>query len=171
MLIIHPFFLLAISIPRLDFPDAVGPIINLTMQEIIYSRDEIHKLVQIISEKARTSFVVFLHGELGAGKTFFAQNLLQELGVKDTITSPTFSIFNEYQANDLDIFHYDLYRLKKPEELMFVDIDENVENGMVVIEWPELAREYGIHPNVEIKLFHVDDPSKRKAIIQFHDES
>lgn len=134
--------------------------------EIIYSKEEVEKIVYLISEKASTSFVVFLHGNLGTGKTFFTSKLLAYLGVNDAVTSPTFSIFNEYKTKSmLPVYHYDLYRLKKPKELIFVDIDENLENGMLIIEWPELAREYGITPNVEIFLSHIEDENKRYAKI------
>lgn len=137
--------------------------------EIIYSKEEIEKIISLISKKASSSFVIFLHGNLGTGKTFFVSKFLEHLGVNDTITSPTFSIFNEYQINNkLFVYHYDLYRLKKAEELMFVDIDENLENGMLIIEWPELAQEYGITPNVEIFLSYIEDENKRHAEIIIH---
>lgn len=135
------------------------------MQEIIYSKEEVGKVIELISKKASTSFIVFLHGEIGTGKTFLVSNLLSSLGVKETVTSPTFSIFNEYQVDGLSIFHYDLYRLKKPEELMFIDLDENLENGMLIIEWPELARTYGIIPSMEITLSYTQNEHTRKAII------
>jgi tRNA threonylcarbamoyladenosine biosynthesis protein TsaE len=160
------FFFLAICIARLDLPEAVGPIISFIMQEVIYSKEEIGKIIDFISQKARNSFVLFLHGEIGTGKTFLVSHLLKHLGVTETVTSPTFSIFNEYQTPQFNIFHYDLYRIKKPEELMFVDIDENLENGILIIEWPEFARTYGIKPNMEISLFYTQNPETRKAEIK-----
>jgi tRNA threonylcarbamoyladenosine biosynthesis protein TsaE len=168
----QPFFFLAISIARLDFPEAVGPIINLTMKtlEVLYSKEETDNILKYILEKARSSFVVFLHGEIGTGKTFLVSKLLKAQGVTETITSPTFSIFNEYQAKNFIIYHYDLYRIKKPEELMFVDIDENLENGMLIIEWPSLAKEYGIAPDIEIFLSYTENPSQRKAKIIIYNE-
>lgn len=163
----QPEILLAISIPSADLPEAVGPIIKCIMQELIYSKEEVHKLISLTSQKASNSSVFFLHGEIGTGKTFLVREFLQSFGVKETITSPTFSIFNEYETPTISFFHYDLYRLKKASELMFVDIEENLNNGTLIIEWPELAREFGIVPTVEIFLSYTQNPNTRKATILF----
>jgi tRNA threonylcarbamoyladenosine biosynthesis protein TsaE len=135
------------------------------MNEVIYSKEEIEKLIAPISQKASNSSVIFLHGEIGTGKTFFVQNFLKSLGINETITSPTFSIFNEYHTESLNVFHYDLYRIKNPSELMFVDIEENQEQGMLLIEWPQMAKEFGILPTIEI--FLEVYKTKRRAKIIF----
>lgn len=167
MLIISPLIFLAISIAIADLPEAVGPIINFIMQsiEIVYSKEEIELVLKHILESASNSSVIFLHGEIGTGKTFLTSHLLQNLGVTEPITSPTFSIFNQYQSDIGLIFHYDLYRIKKPEELMFVDIEENIAMGMTLIEWPEMAREYGIIPTMEIFLSYCENSEQRTAVV------
>ncbi len=171
MLIISPLIFLAISIAIADLPEAVGPIINFIMQsiEIVYSKEEIELVLKHILEIANSSStnfpIIFLHGEIGTGKTFLTSHLLQNLGVTEPITSPTFSIFNQYQSDIGLIFHYDLYRIKKPEELMFVDIEENIAMGMTLIEWPEMAREYGIIPTMEIFLSYCENSEQRTAVV------
>ncbi len=169
---IIPFIFLAISIPSADLPEAVGPIINFIMQkfEVIYSKEQIQQVLNHILEIANSSSIifpiVFLHGEIGTGKTFLVSHLLKQLGVNETITSPTFSIFNEYQTDIGLIFHYDLYRIKKPEDLIFVDLEDNLETGIVIIEWPEMARQYGVIPTMEISLSYCENSEKRIARIE-----
>jgi len=172
MLITAPLIFLAISIPSADLPEAVGPIINFIMQkfEVIYSKEQIQQVLNHILEIANSSSIIFpiifLHGEIGTGKTFLVSHLLKQLGVNETITSPTFSIFNEYQADEGLIFHYDLYRIKKPEELIFVDLEDNIESGIVIIEWPEMARQYGVIPTMEIFLSYCENSNQRRAQIE-----
>lgn len=161
----QPFFLLAISIAIADFPDAVGPVI-IIMFKILYTKETVADVYKYILQNARRSSVVFLNGEVGTGKTFLVSQFLKSQGIDEPVTSPTFSIFKEYFLPKLNIkvFHYDLYRIKKPEELMFLDIEENLNEGMLIIEWPEAANLYGIKPSLEILLFY-NDISTRYASI------
>ena len=78
------------------------------------------------------------HGNLGAGKTTFIQALCREMGVNGTVSSPTFSIINEYKAGDEIIYHIDLYRVKDAEEAMHAGVEECLYSGDVCfVEWPE----------------------------------
>lgn len=128
------------------------------MVEFTYKKEEVERVYQYILQKASVSCVVFLHGEIGSGKTFLVSEFLKSQGVTDSITSPTFSIFNEYflPKLNLKVFHYDLYRIKKPAELIYIDLEENIQEGMLVIEWPEIAREFGIKPTLEISLNYTE---------------
>ncbi len=82
--------------------------------------------------------VVYLHGDLGVGKTTFCQYLLRLSGVLERIKSPTYALYAHYEVNKLSFIHMDLYRLSDPEELYYLDI-EWVLNGahIVLIEWPQ----------------------------------
>ena len=83
--------------------------------------------------------ILLLKGNLGAGKTTFSQFLLKELGSSDEISSPTYSIVNEYDTPKGKVFHFDLYRLKSVEEAYDFGIEEYLENGYLsIIEWPEI---------------------------------
>ncbi|MCW8870027.1 MAG: tRNA (adenosine(37)-N6)-threonylcarbamoyltransferase complex ATPase subunit type 1 TsaE [Proteobacteria bacterium] len=81
--------------------------------------------------------VVYLTGDLGAGKTTFCQMLLQAGGITEPVKSPTYALYNHYQSAEKSFIHMDLYRLSHPEELYFIDI-EWILNGdhVVLIEWP-----------------------------------
>ena len=83
--------------------------------------------------------ILLLKGNLGAGKTTFSQFLLKELGSHDEISSPTYSIVNEYDTPQGKVFHFDLYRLKSVEEAYDFGIEEYLDNCYLsIIEWPEI---------------------------------
>jgi tRNA threonylcarbamoyladenosine biosynthesis protein TsaE len=76
---------------------------------------------------------------MGAGKTTFVKAICEELGVEDVITSPTFAIVNEYEANNQSIFHFDFYRIKRLEEVYDMGYEDYFYSGaLCFIEWPEL---------------------------------
>lgn len=83
--------------------------------------------------------ILLLKGNLGAGKTTFSQFLLKELGSQDEVSSPTYSIVNEYDTSKGKVFHFDLYRLKSVEEAYDFGIEEYLDNCFLsIIEWPEI---------------------------------
>lgn len=86
--------------------------------------------------------ILLLKGNLGAGKTTFTQCLLKNLGSRDEVSSPTYSIVNEYDSPNGKIFHFDLYRMKNIEEVYDIGIDEYLDNSyLCIIEWPEIYEE------------------------------
>ena len=101
--------------------------------------------------------IVCFHGELGAGKTTVIKSICAALGVQDSLSSPSFSIVNEYQdAHGETIFHLDLYRLKKPEELLDIGWEDYLllERPMF-IEWPEYGEPYipkdALHVRIDVE--------------------
>lgn len=87
--------------------------------------------------------VVLFEGELGAGKTSFIKVLVKEMGSSDEVSSPTFSIVNEYELPKAKVFHFDLYRIKTEEEALDFGIDEYLESGnFCFIEWPEKITDF-----------------------------
>ena len=92
-----------------------------------------------LAEALEPGAVVALSGPMGAGKTAFCGGLAQGLGIQDPVTSPTYTIVNEYQGR-LPLFHFDLYRLGGPEDLYDIGWEDYLARGGVcVLEWPEVA--------------------------------
>ena len=86
---------------------------------------------------------ILLYGTLGCGKTFFTSHLIKTLTKTDIdIPSPTFSIVQNYQCEEKEISHYDLYRIKDANELYELDIDNALQNNITIIEWPEIIEDY-----------------------------
>lgn len=91
--------------------------------------------------------ILLLKGNLGAGKTTFTQVLLKNLGSTDEVSSPTYSIVNEYNTPKGKVFHFDLYRLKNIDEVYDIGIEEYLDNAFLcIIEWPEVYEDelYGL---------------------------
>lgn len=105
--------------------------------------------------------VVFLRGELGAGKTTFARALLRALGVGERVKSPTYSLLERYTVNSHDAFHLDLYRIADAGELEWLGLDElDAPETIVLVEWPERGRGALPAPDLEVALEH-DGPGRR----------
>ncbi|MFW6022405.1 MAG: tRNA (adenosine(37)-N6)-threonylcarbamoyltransferase complex ATPase subunit type 1 TsaE [Halanaerobiaceae bacterium] len=111
--------------------------------------------------------LILLSGDLGAGKTVFTQGLCSGLGVEEDITSPTFNLINEYEG-DLTVYHMDLYRLENEDELYNLGFEDYLErNGVMIIEWPDLA--YNLIPPEFIYIKFII-PSEMERILKIEAE-
>ena len=124
---------------------------NLTI--ISKSPEETKKLGEDIGKLVRAGDLLAFYGELGAGKTCFIQGISQQLEVKDYVTSPSFTIINEYRGK-IPIYHFDLFRLNNAEEILELGYKEYFYGeGLTVIEWAEKIEEYlpKEHLKIDIK--------------------
>jgi tRNA threonylcarbamoyladenosine biosynthesis protein TsaE len=115
--------------------------------DLNFSLNEINTAAaQLLAAAANTAVFAF-HGEMGAGKTTFIQALCEVMGVKGTVSSPTFSIINQYVTGDNKaVYHMDLYRLKDEQEALNAGVEDCLFSGSVcLVEWPEKAP--GIFPD------------------------
>lgn len=104
---------------------------------ILDGSEATEKLGRRLASQLRAGDVVALFGDLGAGKTTLARGLLAGLGHDGEVASPTFPIVIPYEALDLPIWHVDLYRLENPAEIEELALDEALEDGALIVEWPE----------------------------------
>lgn len=101
------------------------------------------------------------HGEMGAGKTTFISALCRVLGMEDEVTSPTFSIVNEYRGADSRVFHFDFYRIETPEETLDLGLDDYFDSGdLCLMEWPENVADFLPDDVVDVNLRVEPDGSR-----------
>ena len=102
------------------------------------SENETKQFAKELAAKLKIGDIIVLSGELGSGKTKFTEGFLSYFGLQDEISSPTFTIVNEYSQNDLNIYHFDVYRLEDLDEFYAIGGTEYFDNGICLIEWGEL---------------------------------
>ena len=123
------------------------------------------RLAGAMAAKARPGWVVFLEGDLAAGKTFFARAFLRALGVVGPVKSPTFTVAETYATEAGPVHHFDLYRISDPEELHYLGFDDTLASSAIcLIEWPSRARSALPPADVIISLSYVDVNSRKCQI-------
>ena len=111
--------------------------------------------------------IIVLSGDLGSGKTKFTQGVLKHFGLEDEISSPTFTIVNEYHKDETNIYHFDVYRLADSDEFYAIGGDEYLNNGICIIEWGEIIED--ILPNDYIKInFTKDEENENYRILELN---
>ncbi len=112
------------------------------MKEIItYSEEETKNIAKQIAEKMGKTGIIILNGELGAGKTKFTEGFLSYFELEKEISSPTFTIINEYKNKKATIYHFDVYRLADIDEFYAIGGEEYFSKGICIIEWGEIIQE------------------------------
>lgn len=111
------------------------------MNIISNSENETIELGKKIATKLKKGMVVVLSGDLGSGKTKLTEGILKYFGLENEISSPTFTIVNEYYTENLNIYHFDVYRLTDIDEFYAIGGEEYFEKGACIIEWGELIEE------------------------------
>ena len=110
------------------------------MQYITHSPDETRALGRTLAQALQGGAVVAFTGDLGAGKTAFVSGMAEGLGIEERVTSPTFTIVNEYEGGRLPLFHFDMYRLGSADELFDIGWEDYLARGGVcAVEWSEHA--------------------------------
>jgi len=114
------------------------------------------------------AIVIYLEGDLGAGKTTLARGFIQSFGF-DRVKSPTYSLVESYQNDIINIHHFDCYRLSNPEELEYIGIREYSDSGHIqLIEWAELGK--GIIAPADLSINITGEDNTRKLSIHTHSE-
>ena len=121
---------------------------------ICKSEEDTKKVAELIAPQLKPGMVIFLKGELGAGKTTLVRYLLKSLGYQDKVKSPTYNLVETHQLKNLTVHHFDLYRFGCPEEWFSGGFDDYLitENTISIIEWPEKIKGVNIKPDIEINI-------------------
>ena len=118
-----------------------------------HSREETIKFAANLAAKSKPGDVYTLTGDLGVGKTVFAKGFAKGLGVTEPVTSPTFTIVQEYLSGRLPFFHFDVYRIADPDEMEETGFYDYLDRGgVVLIEWAELIEDILPLPRTSIKI-------------------
>ena len=135
------------------------------MEELIGEKETEDKAKNFASliKGFKNSLLINLIGNLGAGKTTFVRGLIQELGFDEFVKSPTFTIVESYESDNLKVFHLDLYRIEDDKELQAIGVEDYLteENAITLVEWPEKSKRYFNNPDYIIELNHCDNDEKR----------
>ena len=136
-----------------------------------YSAEETFRLGEMTGGKLKPGAVICLDGDLGAGKTCLARGIARGLGVTSFVSSPTFTIVNEYEGGRIRMFHFDTYRLADEDDFINAGLDEYFGSGVCVIEWSDVIS--GVLPgdtvrmritgSGEERIFEADDEAKAAA--------
>ena len=116
------------------------------------------------AKKLNKDDIIVLSGDLGSGKTKFTQGILEHFGLGDEISSPTFTIVNEYKNDEISIFHFDVYRLNNEDDFYDIGGDEYFGNGLCIIEWGEIIKP-ALPPSTIFVNFERNENSENERII------
>ena len=129
------------------------------------SENETLNFAKEFANKLDIGDIVVLHGELGAGKTKFTEGILTFFGLENEISSPTFTIVNEYKSNDINIYHFDVYRLESSDEFYAIGGEEYFSKGICIIEWGEIIED-ALPPSYINITFDKDADDENRRIIK-----
>lgn len=130
--------------------------------ETAYSENDLPRIADDLLKDFSDVDVWIFHGEMGTGKTALIKHICSTLGVQDEMSSPTFSIVNEYRtANDDEVYHFDFYRMERAEEAINIGIEDYFFSGnKCFAEWPEIIKEFLPDKYLEINIKLVGDNNR-----------
>ena len=123
--------------------------------EIIAQENELDEVVKVLIDKLPENRIFTFVGDLGAGKTTLIKKFCSKLGVEGEMSSPTFGLVNTYSSNIGTIYHTDWYRINDVIELYDAGIDEALDDGIWLIEWPEIGKAL-LDNYVEVNITHAN---------------
>ena len=119
----------------------------------INTEEEMLVLGKHLTSIIQPGMLVFLHGELGAGKTTLTRGFLRALGYEGAVKSPTYTLVETYLFDSKNVHHFDLYRMKDPQEVIWMGLRDYIEPASICfIEWPEKGGEYLPEANISIHI-------------------
>ncbi|WP_303861061.1 tRNA (adenosine(37)-N6)-threonylcarbamoyltransferase complex ATPase subunit type 1 TsaE [Alkalibaculum bacchi] len=132
------------------------------------SSEETYEFGFALGKKLLPGSIVCIEGEMGAGKTALSQGIIRGLGVEDKyITSPTYTLVNEYHLDDYVVYHFDIYRVSDYDELSAMGFEEYIrDDSVVIIEWADIIVHELPHKKIWITLNKAEDFNKRILVLE-----
>ncbi len=132
---------------------------------LIQSENEMLRFGAVLSDACYGGEIIYLHGELGTGKTTMSRGFLRQMGHKGAVKSPTYTFVEHYSYQNKIVYHFDLYRLGDGEELEYMGIrDYFHQHAICLIEWPEKGRGYLPKADIDIKITYEHEGQRRILI-------
>lgn len=134
---------------------------------MILNEQALQQWITTFAKDVKGGEVIYLHGDLGAGKTTLTRYFLQALGFQGLVKSPTYTLVESYTLPRLTVHHFDLYRVQSPQELHFMGIEEYfTPHAIVLIEWPEKAEGVLPKPTYELYLKALSETERELTLKQ-----
>ena len=128
-------------------------------------------LARLLKKTNRLDSLIFLFGDLGAGKTTLVKGFLAELGYSGNVKSPTYTLLEPYILDVVEVYHFDLYRINDPQELEFIGFDEVIDGpGLKLIEWADKAVSWLPTPSISVYIdyaYSAATPEKMNRVLRF----
>jgi tRNA threonylcarbamoyladenosine biosynthesis protein TsaE len=133
--------------------------------ELVYTLEKIDAAAKEVCNTIRGRNILAFSGEMGAGKTTFIQALCRQMGVDGVMSSPTFSIINEYESKKGPIFHIDLYRCKDEDEAIRAGVEDCLYSGCTcMVEWPSKASSLFPEETIRINVSAISDDTRKLSV-------
>ena len=139
------------------------------MRVLLNNVEDTIKLGQKIAKIAKQDEIICLKGDLGVGKTTLARSLIQHLTNSNIVLSPTFPMLLTYEYKDNIIWHYDMYRLEQPKDVWNLSFEDALNNGIIIIEWPEIIEHLLPKKKIEIVIKDLTKNARSAEIIANQD--
>jgi tRNA threonylcarbamoyladenosine biosynthesis protein TsaE len=145
---------------------------KLMVSQTVFDKTlELHQLDEVLfllNNELKTTSVLLLEGDLGAGKTTFTKALLSQRGIIKEVSSPTFNIVNTYKTEEgFNVHHFDLYRIKHIEELDEIGFWEYLDSGdLCIIEWPEMIEDYLDVDYLKLQIKHCGEQQRQYLLMK-----
>lgn len=131
---------------------------------VSHSADETMAFASNLASKLKIGDTIVLNGDLGAGKTKFTEGFLKFFGLDEEISSPTFTIVNEYNADNLNIYHFDVYRLEDSSEFYAIGGEDYFSSGICIIEWGSIITDALPKDYIQISFDRLDENENYRLI-------
>jgi len=139
------------------------------MRVLLDNIEDTIKLGKKIAKIAKQDEIICLKGDLGVGKTTLARSLIQHLTNSNIVLSPTFPMLLTYEYKNNIIWHYDMYRLEQPEDVWNLSLEDALNNGIIIIEWPEIIEHLLPKKKIEIVIKDLTKNARSAEIIANQD--